>query len=158
MNIQRNTQSNKWKFHRRIHLRSCRHIRYWWSCNHCWWWSIELWYFACFEPDEYSIHICLETDNLFNILFALAHEFRHIWQYEEDEDKYIKNQKSKLELVSKAYNLQIAEVDANAFAHLIMTNFIGVKPSFETLDEEVKNAIYKRERQIAKNLNMKVFK
>ena len=114
--------------------------------------------FACFEPDEYSIHICLETDNLFNILFALAHEFRHIWQYEEDEDKYIKNQKSKLELVSKAYNLQIAEVDANAFAHLIMTNFIGVKPSFETLDEEVKNAIYKRERQIAKDLNMKVFK
>ena len=113
---------------------------------------------ACFMPDEYSVHICLERDNLFNILFALAHEFRHIWQYEEDEDKDIKNQKSKMELGSKAYNLQIAEVDANAFAHLIMTNCFGVKPSFENLDDEVKEAIYKREKEIAEDLNMKVYK
>ena len=113
---------------------------------------------ACFMPDEYSVHICLETDNLFNILFALAHEFRHIWQYEEDEEKYVKNQKSKMELGSKAYNLQIAEIDANAFAHLIMTNWFGVKPTFENLDDEVKEAIYKREKEIAEDLNMKVYK
>lgn len=113
---------------------------------------------ACFMPDEYSVHICLETGNLFNMLFALAHEFRHIWQYKEDEDKYIKNQKSKMDLGSKAYNLQIAEVDANAFAHLIMTNWLGVKPTFENLDDEVKEAIYKREKEIAKELNMKMYK
>ena len=42
------------------------------------------------------------------------------------------------------YNLQIAELDANAFAGLIMIEFFHIKPLFEGVSDSVKSKIYKR--------------
>lgn len=50
------------------------------------------------------------------IRFAIAHEMRHRWQYEHDEEEWFNTYKSRNKLNLKQYNEQIAEMDANAFA------------------------------------------
>lgn len=42
------------------------------------------------------------------------------------------------------YNLQTAEVDANAFGSIIMTEFFGMKPLFQGLSDKVKDEIAKQ--------------
>lgn len=56
--------------------------------------------------------------------FSIAHELRHIWQIKNDEQLYFSTYKP-IDLCSsiEEYNLQIAELDANAFAGMIMMNF-----------------------------------
>ena len=78
-------------------------------------------------------------------LFAIAHELRHIFQYQDDEQFYLSNYKTSDNCSSvEEYNLQIAEVDANAFAGLVMINFFGLKPLFEGLSDSVKAKIFDR--------------
>lgn len=78
-------------------------------------------------------------------LFAIAHELRHIFQYQDDEQFYLSNYKTSDNCFSvEEYNLQIAEVDANAFAGLVMIDFFGLKPLFEGLSDSVKAKIFDR--------------
>ena len=78
-------------------------------------------------------------------LFVIAHELRHIFQYQNDEQFYLSNYKTSDNCSSvEEYNLQIAEVDANAFAGLVMINFFGLKPLFEGLSDSVKAKIFDR--------------
>jgi Zn-dependent peptidase ImmA (M78 family) len=78
-------------------------------------------------------------------LFAVAHETRHIWQYLKDEKLYFLNYKTSETCEdSEAYNLQIAEIDANAFAGLIMTDFFGLEPQYNGMSAIVKRKIHKR--------------
>ena len=78
-------------------------------------------------------------------LFAIAHELRHIFQFQDDEQFYLSNYKTSDNCSSvEEYNLQIAEVDANAFAGLVMINFFGLKPLFEGLSDSVKAKIFDR--------------
>ena len=42
------------------------------------------------------------------------------------------------------YNLQIAEIDANAFAYIVMVDFFGMKPLFYGLSDNVKSRILDR--------------
>ena len=79
-----------------------------------------------------------------DILFAIAHELRHAWQLQTDEELYFSNYKSANELSVVEYNLQPAEVDANAYASVIMSDYFGLKPLFNGLPEEVTTAIRKR--------------
>lgn len=44
----------------------------------------------------------------------------------------------------ETYNLQLAELDANAFGCLIMISFFQRKPLFNGLPDSVKSKIYKR--------------
>lgn len=78
-------------------------------------------------------------------LFAIAHELFHIWQIENNNPLYFSEYKS-VELCDsvEAYNLQIAEIDANAFAGLVMVEFFHLKPLFEGVSDIVKNRIYER--------------
>lgn len=46
------------------------------------------------------------------------------------------------------YNLQLAEVDANAFAYIVMADFFGVRPLFQCLSDIVKSQIMERVNQI----------
>lgn len=46
------------------------------------------------------------------------------------------------------YNLQIAEIDANAFAGLVMIDFFHIRPLFKNLSARVKNEIYGRMEEI----------
>ena len=75
-------------------------------------------------------------------LFAIAHEMRHIWQAKTNMDLYLSNYKTASQFSSiNEYNLQLAEVDANAFAAIVMINMFGVKPTWNNLSDKVIAAI-----------------
>ena len=78
-------------------------------------------------------------------LFSVAHELRHKWQIQFDKEWYFSDYKPK-ELCSSTeeYNLQFAEIDAHAFAGLIMEEFFHLQPLFQGLSDAVKTEIYKR--------------
>lgn len=77
--------------------------------------------------------------------FAIAHELRHVWQIKSDKDFYLSNYKTIDQCDSlEDYNLQIAEIDANAFSGLIMIEFFNIKPLFQNLPDSVKAKIHKR--------------
>lgn len=78
-------------------------------------------------------------------LFSIAHELRHIWQMQNDEKLYFSTYKP-VDLYSsiEEYNLQIAELDANAFAGLVMIDFFRLKPLFEGVTDSVKSKIFER--------------
>lgn len=77
--------------------------------------------------------------------FSIAHELRHIWQIQNDEELYFSTYKPIDSLSSiEEYNLQIAELDANAFAGLVMIDFFHLKPLFEGVPDSVKAKIFER--------------
>lgn len=78
-------------------------------------------------------------------LFSIAHELRHVWQIQNDEQLYFSTYKP-IDLCPSVeeYNLQIAELDANAFAGLVMIDFFSLKPLFEGVPDSVKSKIFKR--------------
>lgn len=77
--------------------------------------------------------------------FSIAHELRHIWQIQNDKELYFSAYKP-IDLLSSVeeYNLQVAEIDANAFAGLVMMDFFNLKPLFEGLSDSVKVKIFER--------------
>ena len=87
-------------------------------------------------------------------LFAIAHELRHIFQYQNDEKFYLSNYKSSDNCSSiEEYNLQIAEVDANAFASIIMVEYFKLQPQWNGLSDKVIHAINDRINIIIHELN-----
>ena len=78
-------------------------------------------------------------------LFSITHELRHIWQIKNNEQLYFSKYKP-IDMCSSGeeYNLQIAELDANAFAGLIMIDFFHLKPLFEGIPESVRSKIFER--------------
>lgn len=78
-------------------------------------------------------------------LFSIAHELRHIWQLKNDEQLFFSNYQP-IDIIGSVekYNLQIAEVDANAFGAIVMTDFFRLKPQWNGLPETVVNEINKR--------------
>lgn len=106
-------------------------------------------------PTETTMAQCELTNNIIYInkidkpnpdyLFAIAHELRHIFQYQDDEQFYLSNYKTSDNCSSvEEYNLQIAEVDANAFAGLVMIDFFHLKPLFEGVPDSVKTKVYEQ--------------
>lgn len=84
-------------------------------------------------------------------LFAIAHELRHLWQYQNEPNMFAEYANSE-SLSVEDYNLQIAELDANAFGKIVMLEMFGVKPLFDGLSENVKEKIDEREGIIRKSL------
>lgn len=76
--------------------------------------------------------------------FAIAHELRHVWQIKTDKRLYFSNYKTIDILGVEKYNLQLAELDANAFAMSIMQDFFGLQAQFSNLPDYIKRKIYDR--------------
>lgn len=84
-----------------------------------------------------------------DLLFSAAHELRHLWQAETDRDLYFKDYKTLRELEDvDAYNQQLAELDANAFASAIMAANFGISPTFDALSEDTKALIKARAKEL----------
>lgn len=95
------------------------------------------------DPDGCIIHLkkCDKPDP--EQFFIIAHELRHVWQFQQG--LYLPEYKERNECESvEEYNLQAAEVDANAFGSIIMTEFFGMKPLFQGLSDKVKDEIAKQ--------------
>lgn len=97
------------------------------------------------KPDGSVIYIKKITKPSMDYLFSIAHELRHIWQIQNDEGLYFSTYKP-IDLCTSVeeYNLQIAEIDANAFAGLVMIDFFRLKPLFEGVPDSVKAKIFER--------------
>ena len=115
-------------------------------------------------PTETTMAQCELTNNIIYLnkldkpnpdyLFAIAHELRHIFQYQNDKQFYLSNYKTSDSCFSaEEYNLQIAEVDANAFAGIIMIQYFHLKPQWNDLSDKVINAINNRISIIIRELN-----
>ena len=76
--------------------------------------------------------------------FAIAHELRHIWQM-KNEPIFLSDYKPiKICNSIEEYNLQMAELDANAFAGIVMNELFYLKPLFNGVPESVKSKIFER--------------
>ena len=97
------------------------------------------------EPETNTIYLNKVDKPNPDYVFSIAHELRHIYQYQTDEKFYLSGYKPSNKCSSvEEYNLQIAEVDANAFASIVMTDFFSIKPQWYGLSGKVINAIEKR--------------
>lgn len=97
------------------------------------------------SPDGSTIYLKKYDKPNPDQLFSIAHELRHIWQIQNDKELYFSTYKP-IDLLSSVeeYNLQIAEIDANAFAGLVMIDFFHLQPLFEGVSDSVKAKIYER--------------
>ena len=88
-----------------------------------------------------------------DLFFAIAHELRHVWQIKNAESFSLSTYQP-IDLLHSVeeYNLQTAEIDANAFAAVIMVDYFGVKPLFNNLSETVKEQIFERMEMIKNGL------
>lgn len=81
--------------------------------------------------------------------FSIAHELRHRWQIQTDKEWYFSDYKPReLCASTEEYNLQFAEIDAHAFAGIVMQEIFRLKPLFQGLSDVVKDKIYNRIKQI----------
>lgn len=81
------------------------------------------------EPETNTIYLNKVDKPNPDYVFSIAHELRHIYQYQTDEEFYLSGYKPSNKCSSvEEYNLQIAEVDANAFAAIVMADFFSLKP------------------------------
>jgi Zn-dependent peptidase ImmA (M78 family) len=97
------------------------------------------------EPAENVIYLNKVDKPNPDYVFSITHELRHIYQYQTDEHFYLSEYKSSDKCSSiEEYNLQIAEVDANAFASIVMTDFFSLKPQWHGLSNKVIDTIEKR--------------
>ena len=115
-------------------------------------------------PTETTMAQCELTNNIIHLnkidkptpdyLFAIAHELRHIFQYQDDKQFYLSNYKTSDNCSSvEEYNLQIAEVDANAFASIIMVEYFHMQPQWNGLSDKVICAINDRINIIIRELS-----
>lgn len=87
----------------------------------------------------------LEQSNICDFAFSIAHELRHKWQLENNESLYFDEYKPASMLPDlEAYNLQLAEIDANAFACIMLFDTFGKMPTFPSLTDRVRHAINMR--------------
>lgn len=105
---------------------------------------------AQYDPYNKIIYVRKYDNKLRNdFFFSIAHELRHAWQWKNKKSYYFDNYKpSHLMPDIYSYNMQVAEIDANAFATIVMTDVFGVEPLFDNLPADVKQAIESRVREI----------
>ena len=97
------------------------------------------------EPETNTIYLNKIDKPNPDYVFSIAHELRHIYQYQTDEEFYLSGYKPSNKCSSiEEYNLQIAEVDANAFAAIVITDFFSLKPQWHGLSGKVIDAIEKQ--------------
>lgn len=101
------------------------------------------------SPDCSTIYIKKIDKPNPDYLFSIAHELRHCYQIQTDIEWFLSDYKPiDLCASTEEYNLQFAEIDANAFAGLVMVDFFHLKPLFEGLSDSVKAKIFERMKQL----------
>lgn len=101
------------------------------------------------SDDGKTIFINGEAKQTPDIFFAIAHELRHIWQIRTNKAYWFHGYKTAGTISTEAYNMQPAEIDANAFALIAMTDFLGLQPQFNGLSDNVKTRIFQRANEIS---------
>lgn len=102
---------------------------------------------------ENTIYLKPEPNKFdYDYYFGVAHELRHLWQIENDEEFYFSDYKPREQCDSiRQYNMQPAEIDAHAFAKIIMVDLFNVTPLFNGFDKDIIDMIDDRIEWIVRN-------
>lgn len=101
------------------------------------------------------IHINKKIDDEKHLCFCIAHECRHLWQFQTGFlDTLLKTRKQNDETTIYQYNIQEEEIDAHAFGVIMTDEFYGLVPNFPELDEKMIKKILEKARTIKKTLNL----
>jgi hypothetical protein len=87
-----------------------------------------------------------------DIYFNIAHELRHKWQFKYHPD-WFENYNPSKNLSVIEYNMQQVELDANGFAIIAYADLLGLKPTFDGVDDTVVNAIFDMADKIAEEMS-----
>ena len=104
------------------------------------------------DPSGNTIYLKKKDKPDPDYLFSIAHELRHVWQFISDKDLYFSDYKTVDILGNEKYNNQLAEIDANAFAGLIMIDFFHLKPLWHGLSDDNIKLIEERMELISRSL------
>lgn len=96
---------------------------------------------AMCDIEKNVVYVRHSEDITPDLLFSIAHELRHCWQL-KNKPELLDGYREAQGLTVEEYNLQPAEIDANAFAGAVMLDFFGITPLFQGLPENVKDRIY----------------
>ena len=106
----------------------------------------------CISTGETIFIRPLEAPTL-DYYLAIAHELRHVWQIRSHQTQYFENYKTRDMCSSlEEYNLQPAEIDANAFGQIMMIKLFRRQPMWQGFSAEVILAINKRAKEISAEL------
>lgn len=98
---------------------------------------------ANIDPNGYIMHIRPVDMINFDLFFAISHELRHVWQMKKHKEIFFKSYHPREEFKNvNDYNMQLAEIDANAFAAFIIEECFGVHPLFKGFSKKVRDAIW----------------
>lgn len=106
---------------------------------------------AMISSDGASILLRRDKQTGYDAAFAIAHELRHRWQQVYANETYYSDYRTITDCADlDEYNLQPAEIDANAYAFYFMDHYFGVQPTGLKLSEKVIHKILQRKREIEK--------
>lgn len=98
-----------------------------------------------------KINFSLDYENVYDAYFAICHELRHVYQIKYNDQIFEKYVEKDTGISTEHYNLQEAEIDANAFGSLYMQVNFGVKPLFLGYSDKVKGKIDKQIEKIMRD-------
>ena len=105
---------------------------------------------AAMDPDSLVLTLRRSASDL-DKAFSVAHELRHLWQHRTGRFSF-SSHAAPGTLSHIDYNNQPDEIDANAFAALVMERTFGVHPTFSGLSPDLiaeinrqKNLIFQEE-------------
>lgn len=89
-----------------------------------------------------------------DIVFRIAHEMRHKWQWENERELYFSDYVELERTSTKNYGEQKAEVDANAFAMIMSAKLLDNIPVFKNHPDEERKQIFDRAQELAQIYNI----
>jgi len=98
------------------------------------------------------INFALDYGNIYDAYFTICHELRHVYQLKYNNQIFEKYIEKGTGISTEDYNLQEAEIDANAFGSLYMQISFGIKPLFLGYSDNVKGKINKQIEKIARGI------
>lgn len=106
----------------------------------------------CIGADENILYLKHLEKPSADLMFCIAHELRHKWQYEKKKEVFFKEYRPVTECKDvEEYNNQLAELDAHAFAAIVMVNYFGLEPQFSNLSDKTKQQIKSQIKSIVDN-------
>lgn len=105
------------------------------------------------DPSGKTIYLAHPTKITVDFYLVIAHELRHVWQMKNNYDFYLKDYKPRNQIDIASYNRQLAEIDANAFAEIMLVNCFNVKPLWYGLDKQTIEMIKQHIPNIVEQLN-----
>lgn len=104
---------------------------------------------AMLSEDGSSLLLRRDKQTGFDAAFSVAHELRHKWQQQTDPERWFTGYRPSADCAdADEYNLQPAELDAQAYAMLVMITLFNVRPLFHGLSDRVIAAIRRRAEEI----------